>query len=287
MFKTIKCPNCGQAFDEYASQCPNCQSDNDGKSKSKVRRMHFVASLKQLLLFLAGWGGLKIIALLVRSIIEMIGKSVYQGDADSLSDFLNSNKVGMIINSLAYVIIFVGLLAILWNDIFPLAKEFKKIRPFIYGIGYGLLITAVTIGYTLLLKACGIEFSDNGNESAISTYMIAYPTLSVLIFVILGPIVEELVYRVGLFAFLYRINKYLAYVVAALVFGLIHMSFNFSDINVFLNELINIPSYIFAGVVLCYIYSKEGFACSTYAHITNNLVAFIATLVSHYAGASR
>lgn len=285
MFKMIKCPYCGQAFDEYASQCPNCQNDNESEIKSKVKRMHFVASLKQLLLFLAGWAGLKIIAILVRSIIEIIGNGIYQDDA--LSEFLDSNKVGMIVNSLAYVIIFVGLLAILWNDIFPLAKEFKKIRPFIYGIGYGLFITAVTIGYTLLLKACGIEFSDNGNESAISTYMIAYPTLSVLTFVILGPIVEELVYRVGLFAFLYRVNKYLAYVIAALVFGLIHMSFNFSDINVFLNELINIPSYIFAGVALCYIYSKEGFACSTYAHITNNLVAFVATLISHYAGVSR
>lgn len=285
MFKKFKCPYCGQEFDEYASQCPNCQSDNE--DKSKVSKMHFIASFKQLLLFFTGWAGLKIVALLVRLIIEIIGQSIYQSDENALLEFLNSNKVGMIINSLAYVIIFVGLLAILWNDIFPLAKEFKKIRPFIYGIGYGLLITAVTIGYSLLLKACGVQFSDNGNESAVSTYMIAYPILSVLIFVLLGPIVEELVYRVGLFTFLYRINKYLAYVVAALVFGLIHMSFNFNDMNVFLNELINIPSYIFAGVALCYIYSKEGFACSTYAHITNNLVAFIATLVSYYIGAQQ
>jgi membrane protease YdiL (CAAX protease family) len=61
-----------------------------------------------------------------------------------------------------------------------------------------------------------------------------------------------------------------------LVFGLIHMSFNPDTI---INELINLPSYILAGTILTIAYEKEGFAVSTYAHITNNLISFLLTII--------
>jgi len=62
-----------------------------------------------------------------------------------------------------------------------------------------------------------------------------------------------------------------------LIFGLIHMSFKPETI---VNELVNLPSYILAGSILTYAYEKEGFAVSTYAHITNNLISFLLTIFS-------
>ena len=46
--------------------------------------------------------------------------------------------------------------------------------------------------------------------------------LGVILFGIIGPIVEEFGYRVGLFNFLNRTNKIIAYCACGLIFGLIH-----------------------------------------------------------------
>ena len=284
MFNKVKCQNCGFEYDEYADFCPACQSENNlSTKKNKVPRMQFINSLKQILIFLMGWGIIKVVATMIQLIIKEVGKTIYTSDS-ALSEFMSSDKVNIIINAGAYLIIFVGILAILWNDVLPFVRSFKKIRPLIYGIGYGFLVLVITTIYSYLIKVTGISFGDNQNEATVSNIMVSYPFLAFVIFVVIGPLVEEFTYRVGLFSFLYRINKYLAYAVAGAVFGLIHMSFNFSDTNAFLNELLNLPSYIFAGLAFCYAYQKEGYACSAYAHVINNLVAFISTQIQYYAG---
>ena len=86
----------------------------------------------------------------------------------------------------------------------------------------------------------------NDNENAIDSITNAYPLLSLLVFGIMGPVVEEFTYRVGLFSFIRRFNRPAAYIITIAIFALIH--FNFQSTNI-VNELINLPSYIVAKEV--------------------------------------
>jgi membrane protease YdiL (CAAX protease family) len=100
--------------------------------------------------------------------------------------------------------------------------------------------------------------------------------------------VEELTYRVGLFNAISSRNRIAAYVVSALVFGFLHFNIPLNadgaiDQAKLIEEFINIPSYIVSGLVFGYIYEKEGFAGSSVAHITNNLISYILSIISIYA----
>jgi membrane protease YdiL (CAAX protease family) len=284
MFKRIECQNCHTNYDEYAENCPSCGQENGSYPLNKKKfSLTFLNPIKQAFVFLLGWGGLKIISLLISLIVNQIAAGLYSYESEAYYEFLSSNKVSMLLNFLSYATIFVAMLALLWNDIFIVLKKFKKIRPLIYGIGFGFLLVVVNAAYFMILKLCGVSTGDNGNESAISSMMLSYPFTSFLAFCLLGPIVEEFTYRLGLFSFVRRINRYLAYILTALIFGIIHFSFSAftnPDSSVLINELLNLPSYIFAGLLLCYYYEKEGIACSIYAHVTNNLFSFIITIIT-------
>ena len=82
--------------------------------------------------------------------------------------------------------------------------------------------------------------------------------------------------RVGLFTLAKRFNHVLAYIVTALVFGLIHFNwaaFGAGDSALLINELLNLPDYVLAGLIMCALYDKCGFAASATAHIVNNCVS--------------
>ena len=105
-----------------------------------------------------------------------------------------------------------------------------------------------------------------------------YPLLSVLILGFLGPAVEEFTYRVGLFSFLTRVHKALAYAVTIVIFGLIHFDFTATGANM-VNELIHLPIYMFSGAALCVLYDFMGLSASLSAHVTNNLLSIIPTIL--------
>jgi membrane protease YdiL (CAAX protease family) len=103
-----------------------------------------------------------------------------------------------------------------------------------------------------------------------------FPLISFINFVLLGPIVEELTYRLGLFSFLKQRNRWVAYIVTVGLFAIIHFNFNQDNI---INELLNLPFYATAGLYFCWLYEKQGFAVATIAHITNNLISFVSILL--------
>jgi membrane protease YdiL (CAAX protease family) len=100
------------------------------------------------------------------------------------------------------------------------------------------------------------------------------PYLSLLVLGLVGPFCEELAYRVGLFGLTRRVNIYLAYFVASVVFGLIHMH-DFTSVN----EWLSFPDYLVAGAVLAVTYEKFGFGASYIAHATNNVFSLLVEMV--------
>ena len=109
-------------------------------------------------------------------------------------------------------------------------------------------------------------------ESVVSSY----PAFSIIVLGIIGPICEEIGYRLGLFDLLKRCHIALAYVATALVFGFIH--FDFTQISS-ITEWINLPNYLISGAILCLTYDRFGFGASVLAHVFNNVLAIVLILV--------
>ena len=155
------------------------------------------------------------------------------------------------------------------------SKYTRKI-DYIYGFAYA--ITLILVG-SLVGNIISIfqEVTDNANQSAAVNFSHNYPILAFFVIAFIGPICEELTYRVGLYSFLSRINKYLAFILATLVFAFIHFDFDATNM---VNELWNIPNYIVAGAILTLAYKHRGPACSMTAHVLYNIFAFLMILVS-------
>lgn len=282
MFSTKKCDKCGTNYDEMSLFCPNCQSQNTNPKLNKVKEMIFLSPIKQVVVFLLGWLGIKVIALLISIIFSIYANQSFTKEEAII--WLDSLGVNMALQVLVYSTIFIGLFFVIYKERKIFFNQFKKIKPLIYGIGIGFLLIASSSAYGMFLKAIGVQTSSNENETLVENLLIGYPIPGLLILGIVGPICEELTYRVGLFSFLRRINRYLAYGVTFLIFGLIHFNFGTTTQADLINELLQLPNYVMAGFLLCFAYEKYGFATSTYAHITNNLFSLIVTLIYSYFG---
>lgn len=223
---------------------------------------------KQLLLFLIGWIGFQIFATTLQIIILVFAK-IYWGAGEEV---LQKYSMSMLINGVAYLGLLFALVLISQRDIVKLLKSFKHYQSFIAGAVCLVAMFAFNALYSAFLSIIKVTSSDNANESSLQSLQDVYPLTCLIIFGIVGPICEELTYRVGLFSLLKRKNKVVAYVVTILVFAFIH--FNFSlDTKTLLNELLNLPYYMFAAAAFSFTYDKFGFAGSVTAHISNNLIS--------------
>jgi len=232
--------------------------------------------LLQLALFGLGWLGLSVIALLVTLIV----KAVFQGRYPDPLAFENAwahISVPTTINVISYILLLFALTALSFRVLAALRHSFYRPSVIFKGIGYGGLILLSGILINVLYLVFKIQLTDNANEATITSMMRTYPLASFIAFVIAGPICEELTYRLGLFGLLGRFNKYVAYAVTYVFFSLIHFDFDTTNL---INELLNLPFYVVAGLIFCYIYEKEGLTVSIYAHVTNNLISFVATFLA-------
>lgn len=275
----IQCDYCRSFYEATSRKCPVCHKENPNLiNKNKLFPFLDILWWKQLGLFLIGWAGLYLVSIIISLIFNAYANNIYS-DPVSVNQFLGSSKVKMLVNFFVYLILFIGLAFFLFKDVVKVLLSFKKLKTIGRGVMYGGILLGATIVYSLIITNLDIKIEDNANEGAVVNLMTSEPLLSFITFVLLGPIVEEFTYRLGLFSLIGRYKKWLAYVVTVLLFGLIHTSFFAENVNI-INELINLPSYLIAGFILTYAYDKEGFAVSTYAHVFNNLVGFLVSFLA-------
>lgn len=239
--------------------------------------LHKLSWLHHILLFLVGFFLISILATVVNTLIKPL--------SDAGNEFLANTLISLIV----YVLMFAIFSLILYTlkSLKEIYVDFIKLTPYIKGVFYGFLIIITSVSYSSLVTLIMGPQDSNANQQAIESVIKAYPFLNFVWIVILGPIVEEYTYRVGLFGGLRKVNRILAYVVSGFIFGFIHFTIPISangivDSQKLLIEFINIPGYVISGLLFAYIYEKEGFATSSLAHITNNLVSFIVTIIMQY-----
>ena len=263
-----KCPNCETYYDPTLKKCPHCYKSNelylDGQINDKI--MYFSVE-SQIGLFLVGFafGGMLLVELLFSYIISLF-------DID-----LALKKT--ILLATTYVTMLLGLMAIAF---FTRRKEFlskyKRGLDYIYGVFYAMTIVFASMMLSSLINIFYTPV-DNNNQSAALEVVQNYPIIAFFIISLLGPICEEMTYRVGLFSFFRRINKYVAFIITIIVFALIHFDFDAIGTSNIVNELWALPSYIVSGFILTLAYEHRGPVCSMTAHILYNTFAFIMMLI--------
>ena len=266
LFKDIKCPNCQAYHDPTLNKCPECHNNNELFKLNRVpKRVVFLHPICQLALFVIGFAFLGmfvteyIYAILIRSM-----------------DIDNSLFQSALLMTFTYVTMFIALSAVpLLSRRKYFLSKFNSGIDYIYGIAFAITLMAAGILVNAIISIWHTP-ADNVNQASVEAIAKGYPLIAILIMSIIGPICEELTYRVGLYSFLRRINKYLALIVTALVFAMIHFTFEAADI---IEELWSFPSYVVSGLILTIAYEHRGPACSFTAHVCYNLIAILMIMV--------
>lgn len=269
------CNNCGKVYDVLFYRCPHCETQNMDKKISRTsNKIFYVDVLRQVLLFVFGFLFFNFFATIVSILVSLYAKGVCPNET-SLKVFSI-----MLTNAISYTIIIIILTAIMWPFLNLLFFEFTQKKSWIYGVLGGIALIGTSFIYSLIVSTF-YETSGNANQLVVNSMVHYYPLPCLLLIGIIGPVVEEFAYRVGLFSFLSRINRYLAYILTILIFAFIHFNFQFANVDELINELINIPSYVIAGIILCYVYEKSSFAGSTIAHVINNAYGVIMMILAN------
>lgn len=250
------------------------------EDKQKLKNMTFLKNWKYLVLFSVGLFGLTVVQFVVSFVTSLIAAGIYGTQTANYHTFTSSSIYTMIVNGVAYVCIFGVFIFLSSRDINEYLKSFKKWQPYVAGIiGFAAIIT-FSIIYSSILNATGVKTTDNANETAVNSVVATFPFASLLILGIIGPICEELTYRIGLFTFLRKINVFLAYIATIIIFAFIHFDFNSETI---VNELLNLPFYAFTAFVFSFLYERFGLAGSLTAHVINNVLSIASTILGNLA----
>lgn len=235
-----------------------------------------IPAVKQLVVFLVGWVGFRLFAAAIQIVIGIFANA--QGQ--DINEILNQTSTAMIVNSAAYIGLLIALVLIINFDSVKLLKSFKHYQSYLAGLVCLGAMFAFNYVYSIFLSLLNLLPSNNANESSIQDISNAFQFTSIVIFGIIGPICEEITYRVGLFSLFRRKSKWLAYLLTILIFASIH--FNFSlDSTTLLNEILNLPFYMFAAFAFSFTYEKFGLAGSLTAHIANNIISLTLISVIH------
>lgn len=215
---------------------------------------------KRAVLLGIGLVGLEIIAIFVTLFCFAIPKS----DRSAAVDLIT------------YSLLTLSFVGFVFMDIPKFRNIFKGWKPYVFGLAFGIGMLITDIAYLNFVNLF-YTIETGGNETGVRSVIDLYPIASIFILGILGPLCEELTYRVGLFGLLRKVNRVLAYSVTALVFGFLHFDWTSSNL---INELIILPTYVGPGALLALAYDLFGLPCSWLAHSVNNLWAVIAHIIT-------
>ena len=210
----------------------------------------------------------------------------------SHNNFSNSGLIyiNALYNLILYVIVSIPIIIINYNFLKDEAKEFKAKKLIINCIaGYFIFYGVSIVGNILSLAIYADATSTNQNQiEALVTHDFLTFIIMAIAICILGPIVEELVFRKSIFNIIS--NKYLALAISSISFALIHLitSFNtlsdmslFNGIRYFLAILI---PYLFAGLCwgMLYLKNNRNIIFTIVLHILSNSISLFLIVISYY-----
>lgn len=148
----------------------------------------------------------------------------------------------------------------------------QKPSQFLKAVGSGfILLYAINFIVSIAMSVMAPEVSSL-NQSVIEE-MTAYAPIQLMISsIILAPILEELVFRVGVFQSIYEKSEGLAYFMSSFLFGFVHISQGL--FNGDWSQSLYLPSYALLGATFAYMYEKnKNIFVPMSVHMLNNLIS--------------
>lgn len=145
------------------------------------------------------------------------------------------------------------------------------------GIGLVLVFVFQSMVWPTVLQNLGVP-TDNTNTQQVAEWVKASPVLMGVLLIVVGPIVEEVLYRFAIFRTLHRLNPLLGHIVTALLFGLQHVA-----VAVLVNgntvEWWQLPGYVVFSLVMSGLYVRSGtLAIPAAVHMASNALGFLTLL---------
>lgn len=199
----------------------------------------------------------------------------------SLFNFnIKTTNYAVIFEFILSLIVFSVLLILYKKDVKEDFKKFKKDlhKNIMYIIKLFFIFMAIKYAVALvsafLLELFNFDIlsSTSQNQMLVQEYIKASPILMFIVAALMGPIYEELLFRLG---FKKVFNKGIIFVlVSGFVFGLAHI-FPLDGVNLILGIIQSI-SYVTMGLFLAYIYNKEdNIFYSIGVHFLNNFISIL------------
>lgn len=178
------------------------------------------------------------------------------------------------------------LIGVVASQLYIIKEKFQPTKPRIPSVLTGtatfMIVLPITIAVTLLwgffldqlhFPADQQELVDmfSGNDSAAVKLLIAF------LAVIVAPVSEELIFRAGLFRYLYgRVPKWLAYLIPAVLFAALHLTWNKDT-----HTLEGLPAFaplVVLAIIFSIAYERTGRISTTIiAHALFNLNELVMT----------
>ena len=216
----------------------------------------FTSTLTKTELIFAGAGLLLHLFLLPRLLVGLI-------DAGRIGEAAG--------NFLLYAVMAVYIVACMWKflrrDFDPLAERpLNTVFEILWGY-FAIMCLNMLVSLVLSL----FEQGANPNNEAVLDMAAQSSGPATAMAVFLAPIVEEVLFRAGIFGFLRKYNRAAAYILSAFIFALYHLSgFILLDVR----NLVYLIQYIPAALVLCRVYEQSNTIwCPIGLHMLVNFVS--------------
>ena len=193
-----------------------------------------------------------------------------------LNNVLNLGLSGARFNLLYYCMSFALVLVLLGRYLLRSWRNLAEepglcLMHFLTAWGLCLALNFAVNLLMLLISPSG----SNPNQDTVNSLTAQDRSTMMTVAVLLAPVVEEAIFRGGIFCTIRRRSRIAAYVVTVLVFGLYHIaSYILSSGD--LRMLIYVIQYIPGGVALCWSYDKSGSIWTAiFFHMSYNFVSMM------------
>ena len=214
-------------------------------------------------------------------LIYLILKAIYNTDNSLFPMYLNDvaflerglSNIAQLISS---IIILVVLVIIYFKSLKGHLSFFKNYKLIFKTLGYALFVYFVTICYNLFLPLAGGTGEDGSNVAEIKASMREQYWIMFVLVVVLGPIIEELLFRFIPFkALKEKISRNWLLIITSVLFAVPHM-FSLFKSNDFWGDFLALPKFIIVGWMLGnYYYKNNSLGRVILVHMVYNIISFV------------
>ena len=235
-------------------------------------------NIKDLLVFVLGF---ILYYIFGTGLIYLVLGAIYNDNNSLFPSYLNDvnfrerglANIAQLVSSIVILLVFTVLYFKNLKSHFSFLKSFKLIMK---TFGYGLLIYFVTICYNLFLPLAGGTGEDGSNVALIKSSMRHQYWIMMVLVVILGPIIEELMFRFIPFKSLKdKVSKNILLLITSILFTIPHVITLFNSIDL-RGDLLALPKYVLIGWMLGnYYYKNNDIGRVVFVHMVYNIISFV------------